>query len=648
MAVTLTSKYFEILSHPIRFAILQNLNFKMRNFGEILQAVDFNEETGSSKLNFHLKKLIDFEIVSKEDKSYFLTELGFKLLALIQNFQDINSSEPNQANNHKMSEVISEDFSESDKNEEINSKNNELPIIKRPDLLPAIVSVFEYFEGKNYDFMEKNYSLYLPEPISTEINPRIWIQNFSKSIFPLLNKEKSKEWLIDRYLKLGYGTRGLQDFGLMDASISVPPLSILFGTLIELLQMRGKAGLYGKTGMGKSRIALYIASYWIRRFKTHILYMQNPNYLSENDFQKLEGFLVEKNVTNRNDPRILVIIEDAHLINARQLENLKKIIAGANNKTYSIFVSFTDIQVINDTNKILNSNTRLIEDLKQELIPLEYAEILDLNNHWQTLRPYFREWLQWVATDILFDILPSIPKKEDHENTEKYYSPWSFVVSLGFLENSLKELQKLSTSNNLPLILYYSLAQIYIMRGERNINLDNLIHMIETNFKQELIQLIGNEWESQIINQLNAWTMPNSRLLPPFKHSQNNRTFSKETQIAFYHIKWAYKVCETLDTNHKSDEINFNEFFIHIFPTLFEIWKHIVQNDKNVDHFLFWLRETTKFDINSNGEIRITSFRPNSSHHKILQSFSITDNKLNIFKPSEMINWLFIKSVVNN
>lgn len=640
MNFSLNSKYFEILSHPIRFAILKSLDIRMRNFSEILKDVDPDEEIGSSKLNFHLKKLVDMNILTKEDKAYSLSELGLKLLTVIQNFSfdDDQQSEESQ----KVSDTVEEENFVV-KNNIIISKKKDLPIIKRPDNLPLIVSAFEYYEGKNYEFMEENYTLLLPDPIENKIKPKDWIKDFSESIYPLLNHNKSREWLIDRYLKLGYGTRGLQDYGLMDASVSVPPYKTTFDAIVELLSTRGKAGLYAKTGMGKSRTALYIASHWFRSYKTPVLYIQNPNFLNDTDFKNLEEFLRKNIVKTRSDPKILLIIEDAHLVDNNQMDSVRKLIAGANNKTYAIFLSFTDIQILKEETKGLNTNFEQIEYLKKELIPQEFSKILDLNQQWKLLRPYFFEWLKWVATDILFDLLPSSTIRE---KTEIFLSPWSFVVSLGFLEHSLKELLT-HVESNLPIILYYSLGQIYIMRGERGIDLNNLLSMFKNYYNKELVGLIGLEWEKYFISLLNSWTLPDNRLLPPFQQVQNERFLSKDTLINFYHIEWAYKACEDLDGLNKEGKIDFTSLFKQLFPVLFEIWEFSNNNGLSLKSFLFWLRNSIRFDINLEGEIRITSFKVDSQTKKLLNMFELSSEKLKNARPSEMVNWLFIKSVIS-
>ena len=93
------SNYFEVLSHPVRYSILKSLDFHMRNFGEILEDVsNFDVDIGSSKLNFHLKKLVDMGIITKTDKQYAISEFGLKFLSLIQNFENLDMKLcPNEA-----------------------------------------------------------------------------------------------------------------------------------------------------------------------------------------------------------------------------------------------------------------------------------------------------------------------------------------------------------------------------------------------------------------------------------------------------------------------------------------------------------------------------------------------------------------------
>ena len=650
-----SSNYFEILSHPVRFAILKTLDINMRNFGEILKEVSEEIDIGSSKLNFHLKKLVDLGIIDKSEKIYSVSNLGIKLLSLIQNFEyleqegfveDISQSKQNI----NASSYINADDDELESTQEIfdpslenlHLKDANLPLIKRTDDLPLLISVFEYFEGKNYEYMEEHYTLFFPDPISLDLTPQDWIKRFSKNFYPLLKHEKSRQWLEDRLLKLGYGTRGLQDYGLMDASISVPPLINLFETIKELLTTRGKAGLYAKTGMGKSRIALYIASFWMRSFKTPILYLQNPNFITDETIQNLQKVLQSNIKGERTAPKWLVIIEDAHLGNKQQVENIIKLIAGASSKTYAIFVSFTEIPLITDASQTTKFVNEQIDSLKNELIPMEYQSSLNLNQHWKKLRPYFKEWLKWVAADVLIDYLP---ETNFRDNLDIFQSPWSFVVSLGFLKNSLKNLESASSNNNFPVILYYSIAEIYIMRGERSIPLSALLEMLKNYFNDELTELFGTEWKTKLIQILNTWTLPATRLLPPLKYVQNHKTLSKEALISFYHLHWANEVCTYLEINNSTNKINFNELFIHLFPFMKEIWLKTRESDTEL--FTQWLRLHVGFDINDVGELRLSKFNFKSDQLLPLKSFKLSEEDIKKLTQSQLVNWLFVKSIIS-
>ncbi len=645
MSLPTTSNYFEILSHPVRYSILKALDINIRNFGEILKEISLENDIGSSKLNFHLKKLVDLEIIEKNDKLYSISDIGLKLLSLIHNFEILEQhNEFEEYNNN--STLVKSDIKQKEEKESYSlenllpeDNNQLLPLINRPSGLPLIFSMFEYFEGKNYDFMEEHYYLKLPEPITELIPPMVWIRNFSNNLESLLQNETSKDWLIDRLLKLGYGTRGLQDFGLMDASISVPPLQSLIDSILKLLSERGKVGLFAKTGMGKSRIALYLASYWIRTHETSILYLQNPNLLDDDDLKGLQRILLENIPKDRKSPGWLIIVEDAHLSDKAQSECLYKLISGASNKTYSILVSFTDIPLINNLNNSIDQTDEFIKNLKKELIPDEYSNLLDLDKHWLKLKPFFKEWLKWISADILIDYLPPLNFKE---NEKIYQSPWAFVVSLGFLKNSLKDLKNSILSNNFPLILYYSIAQIYIMRGERSLSLSILIKLLSNHFNYELEKVFGEDWIDKINLILNDWTLPAKRLLPPFKYTQNKKSLSRETMINFYHIQWANEACNYLDEINKNEINDYNQFFEKLFPFLKEIWSYLKFNGT----FTNWLRLYVGFDINNQGEIRLTNLRLNSDSLKILSSFKMPESRLKTLNQDQLVNWLFVKSII--
>lgn len=644
MLAPLSSKYFEILSHPIRFAILNYIDVSSKSYSDIMEGISSDTEIKSNKLNFHLKKMLDEEVLVKNDKSYSLSELGLKLLSLVYQFENLDKK-PVNLQDVEDEEDQSETKPAPQASESLIDKG--FPVIRKFDGLSPLISVFEYFEGKNFEYMEENFSLELPEPISTETNPLQWIKTFTQNLSPLITDEKSKDWLVDRYLKLGYGTRGLQDYGLMDASLSVPPLDSLFESIVDLLSIRGKIGLYAKTGMGKSRISLYTASYWLRKHKTPVFYIQNPHFLPVGDFDKFQEILMTNVGKERKSPKYLIIIEDAHLTNKDQLSKLIKLIAGASNKTYSVFVSFTEIQILNENYRSELTNIEQIEELRREVIPDEYAVSLDLQKHWETLRPYFNEWIKWVAADILFDYLPNVEIKREKLNI--YHSPWSFVVSLGFLKGSLAKLQNSGSVNSFPLVLYYFLAQMYIMRGEKSLALSSLKEIFHNYLKDELELSFGKEWEKQYISLLNSWTDPMSRLLPPFKYVQKDRTLLKEGFIYFYHLEWANEVCNYLDSSNKQLASNFDKFFAFSFPLVYKIW--VILKDKNLsstESYSSWLRDNLRFELSAKNEIMLTTLVLNTKQKTALKNFKLSESELSQLKQSELVNWMFIKSIINS
>lgn len=640
MQSSVSSKYFEILAHQIRYSILTYIDVSSKNYSDIMEGISTEEnEIKSNKLNFHLRKMLEEGILEKSDKSYSLSELGLKLLGLVYQFENIESAPLEFAFKDKTETKIIEKAE--------SPLTKDLPMIKKIEGVPPLVSIFEYFEGKHYDYMEEKFSLNLPSPISVDVKPVNWIMDFVSNINPTLDDEKAKDWLIDRYLKLGYGTRGLQDYGLMDASLSVPPLDSFFNSLVDLLTLRGKAGLYARTGMGKSRLELYTASYWIRQYKTPIFYIQNPHYLQAKDYEKLHEVLLKTVGGERRSPKYLVIIEDAHLTNIDQLNALIKIISGASNKTYSVLVSFTEIQVLNAEYRSEEPNLEQITQLRRELIPEEYVQTLDLKKQWAVLRPYFKEWIKWVAADILLDYLPKVDLKKD--NLAKYSSPWSFVVSLGFLKGALTKLEKSTSINSFPLVLYHFLALMYIMRDEKSISLSSLKEIFQIYLKKDLEESYGKEWEKEFINLLNSWTDPMSRLLPPFKYLQHGHTMMKESYINFYHLEWAHEVNHLIETSTTQLKENFDKFLSTIFPILRKLWESLQEKQILADEsFPTWLSKNVRYDISTKNELILATLTLDSKQKKALKEVTISESIIKDIKQSEMVNWMFIKSVINS
>ena len=414
---------------------------------------------------------------------------------------------------------------------------------------------------------------------------------------------------------------------------------------MDLLLTRGKAGLYGETGMGKSRLSLYIASYWNRTFKTPVVYVQNPHLMQYTEYQNLQDVLDLNTANDRNAPKWLVIIEDAHLVDEEHMLFLKKLISGASNKSYSIFISFTKIESLKTVDKYENLRVHQIEQLYRELIPQEIESSLNLQAQWTTLKPYFYEWLRWVAVDILFDYIPNPEKIRSDKSIHN--SPWSFVVSLGFLKNSLNLLTDTSIIDKFSLILYYFLAQMYIMRNGKGISLKCLQSMLKNFFYSDLSEIYGEKIDENIISILNMLSSPEKRLLPPFQHIKKNDSIANDVIISFYHIQWAQEVCNFLDSTENISL--YNKIFTKVFPVPFEMWIYLRAKEPE-EYFLFskWIRENVKFQIHDQKTIIVTSLSLESKEKRLLKEFKLSEKLLKSLDQTNLINWLFIKSIFND
>ena len=172
-------KFFEILSHSIRLNIIKELNISYKQFSDLLSTAG---EVDSAKFNFHLKKLLDANIIIKREKTYQLSDFGLKALFFIETYenndlvtQPIDEIEPFEDNN---SINISNSSLET---ENTGDKKTKLPFTKIENLLPG-VQTFDYYVGIYASYLEENYFLPLPKAIDSETDPRIWIKEFIKPI----------------------------------------------------------------------------------------------------------------------------------------------------------------------------------------------------------------------------------------------------------------------------------------------------------------------------------------------------------------------------------------------------------------------------------------------------------------------------------
>ena len=486
-----SSKLFELLGNKIRLDIITQLNISRMAFSELLARKSF-KGIRSNKFSFHIRKLADSEIIRKVDNFYELTELGITTLKFVEAFKsdqkyyyDAFDQEFDQKSVLKSGQPVSK---------------TTMVIPERLSGLPPAIRTFSLFMGKKSKYMEEKYFLPLPEPISSGTHPQQWIINFYRNLEILLGDNNSKTWLKDRLLKLAFGTRGLQDFGLMDASLAVPPLEKMFTELVDLLVNRGKAGLFATTGMGKSRIMLYLASWWIRSFQTPVLFIDNPKDLNETEWSKLHEILVENQSNHRDNPRWLLIIEDLHLVPVKTLEIINKLVSDSGIQSWSILIAFTSSVIYSHSSFIEEDQefSNSVEEIHEQLQPLEKSDYLDLNLCWNEWRDYFSEWIKWTALDVLVDVIPWKETAYESKSLNQFDSPWAMVVSIGFLKVALSNLQKTKRKTIFPVLLYGIISFLYIIREEQNIKQKTLNVFLQHTLGMELKDLLNDpKWEDR-------------------------------------------------------------------------------------------------------------------------------------------------------
>ncbi|MHA2224600.1 MAG: DUF7347 domain-containing protein [Candidatus Hodarchaeales archaeon] len=637
-----TLKIFEILSQPLRFDIVKQLNISRKSFSELLACF---EGIKSNVFSFHLKKLVDSELIKKIDKNYELTDFGLVTLNFIEAYE---SDQTNYILERPEVET------EIDPNElSVSTLKTELITLpSRPDGLPPSIRMLNLFRGKEAAYMNEHFSLPLPQPIDQSLHPQTWILQFNKDLNNLSTNIQARKWLEDRLLKLAYGTRGLQDFGLMDASISVPPLGSIISRLQESLLTRGKTGLFAATGMGKSRIMLYLASWWVRKFQAPVLFIEKPQEMTDIEWDTLYQVLLA-NYSQIEAPRWLIIIEDVHLVSLDTLERIKKLITDAGTQSWSVLIAFTK-SAIHRTPQVAIDNREFItsiEYLRIELQPLDMSLDLDLSTTWTEWRPYFVQWVKWVALDILVDLIPWANRSYEPKLMKSYESPWGMVVSLGFLKVALTNLKNSVIDNIFPLVLYALLSQLYILRGEKDIKLSNLLTFLRLVLANELSELYQRSaWEDEVRGLIIHWTDPVIRLLPPLKYLSTTESLKKEKVISFYHQEWAQQVCKFLIHTETNDVYPIAlKVFKTLIPSVYSIWTKIQHKEQEFEvDFLSWLRENSRFELNDAGQLLIVHLKLVPSQIEHLEEFSLNEIQIDQLNQDQLLNWTFIKKVVSN
>jgi DNA-binding HxlR family transcriptional regulator len=635
-----THQVFDVLSQSIRFEVVKQLNFSRKTFSELLACF---EGLRSSQFSFHLRKLIKSGLVTKKGKIYELTLFGLNTLKFIEAYE---SDYTDYIHQDQITGIPTPSISL--------SHLNVVDLPERPGGLPSSVRTFELFSGKNASFMEENYILPLPKPIDSKLHPQKWINKYRKNFSDLLSNDQAREWLKERLLKLAYGTRGLQDFCIMDASIAVPPLKSMTLKIEEVLLTRGKIGLFGFTGMGKSRILLYLASWWLRSFQKPVLFVQNPREMTEEEWNILSKILLSNTPTEKEDHRWLLIIEDIHLVSIATLEKIKKLVVDAGVQSWSIIIAYTKTSIHQTSQLYVPENREFIssiELLRMELQPLDLALDLDLNDIWPDWRRYFCEWIKWVALDGLVDLIPWKKRIYEFTEIETFKSPWAMVVSLGFLKVALKDLEKSVTDNLFPVVLYGLISLLYLLRGERSISYSSLYTFLRTCLASELVELYPNQqWEDEVQKTIEHWTNPIIRLLPPIKYERVFDKLQKEGSISFYHQEWAREVCNLLLDNRSSD---IYPLILHIFqkkvPSIHRIWTEIQHEEIHLkENFLYWLMDNVRLEVNSQGQLQLLHLKLIPSQIEQILGKTLHIDQADKLTQVQLLNWTMVKKIVSN
>ncbi|MHA2364184.1 MAG: winged helix-turn-helix domain-containing protein [Candidatus Hodarchaeales archaeon] len=644
--LTLPHNFFDILSHPIRIYILKQLDIGIRSFSQIMSNT---EDIESSKINFHLKKLLNTGIVEKYEKNYQLSEIGINILQFLEAFEISPmglSAVLTEEDDHE------EELIQTEEKDPFFGEEPSLQVLPRPDNLPPAIRTFDLFIGKNTDYMIKQYSDFsLPKPLDANISPTKWIKQFIKPINKLKKDPPAFAWIEERYLKLAYGTRGLQDYAIMDAILAVPPLQSMIVPIQKALMERGKAGLFATTGMGKSRIILYLAHWWIKNHQSQVLFIDNPLDLFDWEWKVLNEILA-KHSQKKTSPW-LIIIEDTHLAPLDTLEIIKKLVARAGPHSWSIMISFTEKTQITSDRSIITRGVipTTVQSLKNELQPLEITQYLNLTTKWPEWRPYFHEWVQWVALDVLFEKLPWDTRSWKNINFDDYQSPWAFVVALGFLKQALSNIQ-ISATSNFPLIMYALLAHLYLIRGERGIRQSQLLELIQKNYNKELQELVSenSSINEEITTLLNSWTEPQSRLLPPFQYSNIDGSLKKELVITFYHQEWAREVCNTLLSDNNSETtLMVSTLFNKWSSVIYQYWQVLNYSASNpYSNFLTWMRQFVQVELNKEGHLSLVNLKMTKEDYPKAKTLSLNPTLLAKLNQTQLLNWSFIKAVIAN
>ncbi len=483
------------------------------------------------------------------------------------------------------------------------------PSLKRGDHGQSIPLGINTFDLKVLE-EKKRLSLSLPPPINSKERPEEWFKIFQKQFLPLLEDPKNKDWFSNRIMKLAYGSRGLERFDLLDAILAVPPLDLIIKPIQqELVEMNGKAGLFAKTGMGKSRTLLYLSHWWIVKFpNSRVFFIDTPQILLDIDWNWLKQNLERIRSLNSSE-NTLIIIDDIHsVIDNKYVQNLIK---GAGLNSYTLLVAYTE----EEKTKFDKDHTldKKYKSLKENLSLSGYNDLSSLTNSWSEWSLFFYEWISWVAKIILDEeSLNSWRIKFEEESKEyilnRYNSPWSIVISLGFLKRALNEFLQDYKDSIIERLLYGLIAFLYLKTGEIGIFKSQLLGFLREFIGiKDLRYEFGVEWKEGIIKLVESLTEHPKPLLPPFRKIKNpNLKIGMEYGIDFYHREWADYVCKNLleiEMSNLHDIVH--KLFQSYLPDIYQLWKDLTQVLDHKPDFITWFRDSVALNLDFNGNCKI-------------------------------------------
>ncbi|TFF87128.1 MAG: TIR domain-containing protein, partial [Promethearchaeota archaeon] len=473
----------------------------------------------------------------------------------------------------------------------LQTRDREIQLIKKD--LPPFVQIFEWIESSVSEEVETAIkSLPLPDPLRIEKDPEEWIYDFQKPFNAIMKHPKAKKWLKRHFEKLAFGQRGLTSFCLLDAAISVPPLERVFNPLVEQIEQSWKVLLKAQTGTGKSRILTYLAHYWRKKHDRPVFYIDHPQGLTETDWKVWSHTLGKMLDRNTKYPP-LFIIEDLHRIKSDLRKSVISFISQASQTTYAIICTYT-ISNERDGDNQEKDNIKFWSNHLNKLI----SRVPRFDSYWNIWQPYFFVYLKWMAPTIFDKPIPNrwrtkISKKKIFET---YKTPWSFVVGLGFLEQSFKN--NILNKPNYPIekAVYLLLHFLFILNQEKPIRVKEYKKFLEKGMEGLIDKNEYNNLNQNIADLLKVWRSHKggaNALLPPCEFEYEG--FKMNSIQPVFHQEWAKRVIKFLyeDNSNSNFKTTIDTILEKLYPKENKFWQELEYNKKPQD-FILWLIDSVK------------------------------------------------------